>query len=614
MSALQTYPFNNSADYNKTNVEVTGSQVNLLLTENPGQVFSQEFNDDTGFTYDNTKAEFTGGLVRQKDQRPTDGVLGATYTSSKDLNWSTAGSLVGTDIGTPVLSGGKLQCFGGGNNAVRYENADIGASGNVGAIRIQYTPQYSGTPAANYNIFEFAPTSGNADRMLVLHSASGGTLRLTAYTSAGTVKYTAVAFGAAWSPVAGTEYELELNWDTIAGQVRLFVNGVLQGSMAVSSYARGNAATRLYIGAGTVYTATDAAFNDVLLFSTVQHTSGYTAGYSVPEYSFLANKVDGPNFTYTGVGTVLSVDDGSTIETGSPRYIIGGQYWNGSAWVASNGSYAQANSFAVALDNFTEFDTGGGGVLPWSVVFDNSNTQSSVDEFSVEVTGEKYFAIGHLEPVSPIPSQAVLDYTQTTEVNGSTQVKVALKIDGVLKYWNGSAWVNSNGTEAQSNNVVDFNAGLDALELGSNSEILIRWILITSSNTDTPSLSESTVEYDFGAIASEAATCLVYGYVRDLANNPLSGATVKFTLNQKTGVYAEANHNIIDKAVTVTTDVNGYFESPLIRSSEFEDEVEYQVKITGPGLNTRQTAAGAVLSFSVPDAETKDITDLLPPS
>lgn len=615
MSVSVVYPFNNTADYNKTLTEVVGGAAKLALVANPGQVFAEDFADDTGFTYDNTKAEFVAGILRQKDQRPANAVLAATYTSFKNLNWSTSGSLVATDIGTPSILSGKLQCLGGGNNAVRYESADIGASGNVGALRLKYTPNYSGTPATNYTIFEFAPVSGNNDRMLLLHSASGGTLRLTAYTSVGTVKYSAVAFGAAWSPVAGTEYELELNWDTLAGIVRLFVNGVLQGSMTVSSYARGSDADRLYIGAGTVYTAADAEFNDVMLFSTAQHTANYTPGYTVPETIYFGSKVDGPNFSYSGVGTVLSVDDGSVVEVGLPRFIVGLQYWNGSAWVVSNGTYAQANDFATALANFPTFNTGGGGILPWSVVFTDSNALSSVDEFDVEVTGQKYPALGYLEPVAALNVKELVSYLQSQTTPANTSVKVILKIDGVLKYWNGTAWVTSDGTGAQANTAADVQTNLSSLVLGVNSTIYVRWVLESSVITSTPLLEEATVEYEFGAIEVDPLTCIVHGYYKDIANQAVAGATVLFALvKQETTEYSEAQNNIIEKSVSVLTDVNGYFATPLIRSSEYQNGGKYKVTITkaADSLSTAVDSGGSDLEFLVPDAETKDITDLLP--
>jgi hypothetical protein len=614
MSIQQILPFEDEVNYTKENVEITGGSAKLSLVPHPGQVFTQLFNSDSGFTYDAAKAEFVGGVVRQKDLRPANGVLAATYSSSKNLSWSASGSLVATDIGTPVLSGGKLQCLGGGNNAVRYENADIGSPGNVGAMKIKYTPNYSGTPATNLTIFEFAPVSGNNDRMLLLHSASGGTLRLTAYTSVGTVKYSAVAFGAAWSPVAGTEYELELNWDTLAGIVRLFVNGVLQGSMTVSSYARGTDADRLYIGAGTVYPAADAEFNDAVLFSTVQHTAGYTPGYSLPETIYSGSSVALPSFAYTGVGTILEVEDSEIVEIGAPRYIVAGRYWDGLQWAISNGTYAQASPSATVIENLTSLNASGATTVPVSIVFDDSNDLSSVDSIEVTVTGERYSPTGFVEPAQAIQVQAFDGYEETSVTDADTNVGIQVKIDGILKYHNGTAWVNSDGSLAQSNTAQEVSDNITTLILGQNSSVFFRWVLSTDVANKTPELQEAVISYDFGGIETLPTTCLVWGYVRDISGAPISGAEVKFQLKRTlTTEYSEAASSIIGKPVTVLTDVNGYFEKNLIRSSEFSPEAVYTISVTKKvdKLRLSTLSSGSLLEFSVPDADNKDMTDLI---
>jgi hypothetical protein len=616
MTVQTSFSFESAVSYQLSNVQIAANKAKLALIPNPSQLFEQLFSSDSGFTYDSAKAEFTGGLVRQKDLRPTNSIVAATYTASKNLNWSQGGALTALDIGTPVLNAGKLECLGALNNAVRYENAEIGAVGAIGALKFKYTPNYSGTPATNLNLAEFAPPSGNADRMLVLHSASGGTLRLTAYTSAGTVKYSAVAFGAAWNPTAGVTYEFELNWDTIAGQVRLFVDGVLQGSMAVSSYGRSTTATRLYIGAGTVYSAADGSFDDVVLFSTVQHTSGYTPGYSLPETSYAASTVALPAFSYTGVGTILEVESSTVTEVGAPRYIIAGLYWNGSVWVASNGTYAQANTSADVVANLPSLNVTGAVNVPVSVVFTDSNTLSSVDTISVTVTGQKYSPTGYLEPIQAIQVQELISYLQTTETPVNTAVKVILKVDGVLKYHNGTAWVNSDGSEAQSNAAAELDAAFADLDLGVNSSVIIRWLLVTSSNTATPEIELATVSYDFGGIPSALLKCLVFGYLKDISDNPVSGATVRFDLVRANSTeYKEANKNVVfNPSVSVVSDVNGYFEVELVRSSEYEGtEPNYRMTVTKDSLSQDRIGAArsANLDFLVPDADQKDISDLL---
>lgn len=611
MTIEQSFIFNTPTGFNRSNVSTSATEAKLSLIPNPGQIFSELFSSDVGFTYDSARAEFNAGILRQKDLRPNSSVLAATYTSSKNLNWSSAGSLIGTDIGAPLLAAGKLSCLGGGNNGVRYESADIGASGNVGAMKIKYTPNYSGTPPTNYNIFEFAPAAGSNDRMLVFHSSTG-TLRLTAYTSVGTVKHSAVAFGGVWSPVAGTEYEIELDWDTVAGVVRLFVNGVLDGSMPVSSYARGSDADRLYVGAGAVYTATDAYFNDVILFGTVQHTVGYASGYSIPEYIYAGSKIDGPNFSYSGVGTVLSVDDGTVTEAGSPRYIIGLKYWNGSAWVDSDGSYAQANDFATALANFGSF-VASGGILPWSIVFTDSNTLSSVDEFSVEVTGEKYATDGYVEPTQPIQAMSISDYSDTRAIDsGDNDIKIVLKDDGVFKYWNGTAWVASNGTYAQSNTVAEIVANIATLDLGNNSSVFVRWNFHTDVVTLTPQLIDATISYEFGAVDIAVPTCLVYGYLKDIQGLPVASATLTFNINtKKNNVYNEGGNSIVmNQPVVVTTDAFGYFSLNLIRATSLEGVKSYKVSIAKSGITMNKNPRSDI-TFQVPDSDMQDITDLI---
>lgn len=601
MSIETTFSFDIAANFNLSNTQISGAVAKLALVPNTGQVFSQDFSSDVGFTYDNTKAEFTSGLVRQKDQRPNSAILGGKFETF-DLNWITSGSLTATQIGTPTLSGGRLSCTGGGNNAVKYSNANIG-SGNVGAFKLKYRPNYSGTPPVNTNIFEFKHPSNNNDRMLLFHGATG-VLRFTAYTSAGTIKHSAANFGGVWSPVAGTEYEIELNWDTIAGIVRLFVDGVLQGSMPVSSYARGTDATDLHIGAGIVYTVADAQFDDIILFPAVQHTAGYTPGYTLQSTIYLASTVALPAFSYTGIGTIIAVESSTFTEVGAPRYIVAGLYWNGSDWVASNGTYSQANTSAQVVANLTALNVTGASSVSVSALFDNSNSLSSIDLVSVTVTGQKYSTTGYLEPAQALQVQDLLAYTQSATIPVNSELKIAFKIDGVLKYYNGSAWVTSDGTLAQANLAADLtSAAFDSLNLGSNSSVYIRWILGSSANTVTSEISSATITYDFGGVGTDLATCLVYGYLKDVAGNPVSNATIIIGL-LKTVVtdYQEANKNLIFKpSIYVETDENGYFETNLIRSSEFgSDQPTY-----------RLVAKGLQIDFIVPDSEQKDIADLV---
>ena len=613
MSIQTTFNFDNAANFNLSNTQIQSGKAKLSIVDNPGQVFSQAFTSDSGFTYDNTKAEFVGGVVRQKDQRPTSSILGATFDTSKNFNWADFSPLTpSAERGTPTISGGKLICTGGGNTGVSYTNAAIGALGDTGTVRIKVTPNYSGTPSVNYPIFELRPTSGNNSRMVLFHGATGF-IRFTAYNSAGTIIHSAVNIGAsAWVPVAGTEYEFEFTWDTGVTTSKLYIDGVLKGATSVFTYSRGTSATILDIGSGGTYTAADASFNDLLLYSIVNHSSNYTPGYVVPGNIYAASTVVLPAFSYTGLGTIQALESSSVTETGAPRYIVADKYFNGTAWVNSNGSYAQANTSAEVLANLSSLTVQGAGSFVMKVVFTDSASQSSVDLLSVTVTGQKYSPTGYLEPVQNLEVQALLAYAQTATLPGSTTAKVILKIDGVLKYHNGTAWVNSDGSSAQANFAADLDAAFEDLVLGQNSTVFLRWVLATPSNTDTPELDEAVITYDFGGVESEPEKCLVYGYVRDIAGLPVSGATVRFDLiKANTREYKEAESNVILKNfVETTTDSNGYFEQELIRSSEYEGTGTYAISVTKDTLEASRKGSN-LLRFEVPDADTKDITDLL---
>ena len=149
----QPYLFDNPANFNLVRTALENGVGKLQLVDNPGQVFEQDFSDSSGFTFDSDLVEFVSGQAEQKDQTPANSQVAATYNSSLDLSWSKDGSLAHTKVGSPVLDAGKLSTPAG-NNAVTYTNAAISSLGQTGTVKFKFTPQYSGSPSANTNIFQ----------------------------------------------------------------------------------------------------------------------------------------------------------------------------------------------------------------------------------------------------------------------------------------------------------------------------------------------------------------------------------------------------------------------------------------------------------------------------
>lgn len=609
MSILQTFPFTDNVNYSVSNAVVEGGKAKLALVPNPGQQFAQNFNDSAGFNYNASKAEFVAGVLRQKDQRNLGAVFAANFNLGINSNWDNIAPVL---TGTPSVVGGKLDCLGAENNTgARYTSNAVRDIGQVLTVKFKFTPDYSGTPPANTSLFSIEdPASTTINSILFMHSASAGTFRMQLGDAAGQVVSVGVSNGIlnAWSPTAGQEYEFEMNFDFPNNTMRLFIDGVLHSSkLALPAIVRSNTASRVFVGAASIYQYNNGKYDDFIIFNVVQHAANFTPGYTISDYAFAGSKIDGPNFTYSGAGSVLSIDDGSVVESGAPRFIIGLRYWNGSAWVVSNGTYEQANSFSTALANLGSF-VASGGVLPWSVVFQDSNSQASVDEFNVEVTGQKYAANGYVEPAQALEVAAITELSLDILETVNSTARIILKIDGVLKYWNGSSWATSDGSFAQANTLEETNTNLSELVFGVNSTVFIRWVLTTSSNTETAEINESTVEYDFGGVETAPIRCLVYGYLKDISGQPIANAKVEFSLvKESSSNYVEANKNVILKAVgQVKSNPQGYFQIWLIRSSEYEAEALYQIKFSKGSSNISGS-----LTFSVPDAETKDISDLL---
>lgn len=615
MSVSQGYVFDTAANFtvNGAQIDETLDIGKLALIPNTGQNFLQTFDNDTGFTYDNTKAEFVGGKVQQKDTSPLNSVLGARY-GYFSANWNKSGSALATLNGSPTVVSNRLQCFG-----VQGLSYGVTNSG-VGAIKIKYKPNYTGSPSTNRNIILLANTATGHSRIALTHSPSGDNFRLGVVNSTGVNIVSTVAIGPSNINLsAANTYEIEINWDNVTGVIRLFLDGNLHGTSSPGAWTHGTGSASLYIGASpVVYNTANASFDDLIYFNAVQHTSAYTPGYTVNAALYLGSSVALPVFPYTGVGTIQAVESSSVVEAGTPRYIVGGFYWNGSAWVASNGTYSQANDSATVILQLPNLNVTGALAITVSIVFTDTNTQSNVDLISVTVTGQKYSTTGRIQPIQGIQVSEILSYSDTVTTPANTSLGRVLIVDGTPKYWDGVAWVTSDYTLLQTNTEEEINSNVSSLNLDVNTTIVPCWVLFSTSNTATSSISLSSINYNFGGVPVDASTCIVYGYLRDISGNPLAGIKLTFQLLfTSSKIYKEASNNIISpQNVNVFTDANGYFSVVLIRSSEYESATTYKTTINFKTVDSQsnviQNSSIGTLSFSVPDAVTKDITSLLP--
>lgn len=340
------------------------------------------------YTFDGAKVEVTGGKAQLKDQRPTGATLGVAYTSVIDGNWG-GGALLGTAVNGAAVAGARLDLKGGTAKYVDYAAAGNAAFANTGAIKFKLTPNYSGTPATWHAFFAISLAAGSlVNRIELRQSSSAGQLQLRMNDSDGTSIGTHTMAG--WSPVAGTTYEFEINFDFDTGATRLFIDGVQHSTTFTGTGTRTGTSALLRVG--NDYQAAEVAnfeIEDLIVFGAVQHTANYTPGYSVSEAIYA---LDDPtvltNSTVQASQLESFVSDEAAAGSDEVRWtpVVNGQamYWNGSAWVNSDSSLAQANTAADINTNAADLDLSGGKSLHFQALLhsDDGTTFPSIESYT----------------------------------------------------------------------------------------------------------------------------------------------------------------------------------------------------------------------------------------
>jgi len=562
MSLVQTINYDTPGNFifDSTKIQFTGPLAELKLKNNPSQLFNQSFASSAGFTFDASRTEFVSGVMRQVDQRPANASFGATYTSSLDGNWGN-GTLTGTALGTGHVSGGKLVCNGTGG--VQYSAVGNAQIVSVGAIKMKVTPlTLSGTTI----LWAMSEAVNSTHNYMTLYRTGTGHLHLFVANAAGAT-LTDTDLGA-WSPVSGQTYEIETNLDFTNGATRVFIDGIQFGSaITLVTAARSSSINIFNIGADETAPSTPGYFNgsfdDIEVFTTVQHTSNYTPGYSVPEFIYLTDTVVLPTFTYPGTGAIQSLDAFSTTDGNTPHYTVNGKYWNGSSWLASDESYAQSNSASVVnaqIGNLTASNT-----VVIRVIWDDSNLQMSVDDLTLTYTGQIYDTGNPtLVNTSGISASAILAFSETSSASGSDAIRYALVIQGQDTYWNGTAWVASDGSYAQANDAATVAAHVGTLSISQGVNVNIKAFLHSADGSTTPTLTQVVLTYNFEQpFPTLPNQCIVFNFLKDMigAIGSVEKAVLVVSSTQefKYGAFMIAPFQRI-----FAYDANGYVETTVL--------------------------------------------------
>lgn len=274
----------------------------------------------------------------------------ASYASDED-GIRGDGTLTGT-ISNGSVTGGKAILNAGGD--IVYTGTSK-INHRKGTIRMKYTPNYSGNPGALQAFFDFAENNAvNRDRFTVSQQTNGQ-IRAFYFDTAGSSQGTN-DFGA-WSPTAGTEYEIEISWDFTPSSeaVRVFIDGTQLGSTdnkVLTTADDITAVGHFKIGDSN----SDFDIDDLQVFNEVQHTADFTGEVprTIPVYASTDQTVS--EDTGRSVGELSGFTAVTSEPTGTSVLFnldVGGtkKWWNGSAWANSDGTSSQSNTAAVINTN-----------------------------------------------------------------------------------------------------------------------------------------------------------------------------------------------------------------------------------------------------------------------
>lgn len=571
--------------FDASKVGFAGSAAVLLLNSNPGQSFAPVL---ASSTYDSSLLELVGGVLRQKDQRPNGATFYAAWSTALNANWST-GSAVVTPANGAAVAGGVLDLSGSTNKSVTM----VGQVGNAqqGTVEFQVTPQYSGTPATEQIFYAAAAGStGNSLLTLVEHYTDGAV-----YFGVLDASGTPIVFiNAAWVPVAGHTYTFRATWDGTGG-----VNGVtIDGSSLLSSaatYTRAGTLAFTVIGIRSDIVEGNANFK---IANLATYPAAVTpASPTLTPTIYAAATAALPLFTYAGVGDVQAWVSFGESDSGTPAYTLNGKYWNGTAWSASNGSYAQASPRATVAANIAALPAA--DTVQVAVVYQASNAQSNIGAMAIGFTGQIYpTSDPTIAPNIPITMDELGGFTSTLTAGGSDGVRFFLQVGQTSQWWNGSAWAVSNGTYAQANDPATINTNGPALPISLGAFVTPVAVLHSATGATTPSLTNLHVTYDyFGPSFGQPNLCTVFGYVIDSTGAPIVGAIVTAA---PAGTFF--NQGLIQGQVPInaTTNAMGYFSLTLSETTTAAVRVTFSVKY--PGAAGKSSVLGNALIPNAPSA------------
>lgn len=607
MSITKTYDYSTPSEYQLTNAQLVGGIAKLGFVPALGQNLNQNFNASTGFVYDAANVDFSGGNVNQLNRTDSNIADYFPFNTSKNGQYFNTPPIadLGGVISTvnPKRGAGCLN-FDGASAPAGVVYNEIGGVGGFFSYEFWVRPNYSGTPVSK-QVFMAMGNNGNTQNSVgIYHDQVSGNLRIQAYDDLNvlTIDQNIIT---PWNPVAGTWYHFYLLFSAGGGDVRFFLNGTQQGgNLAPGVFVRNGTSFQVIGLESTGTAATNFAIDEFIMYGSLKYTSNFTPSTSeLPSTRCQETLVELPPLTYSGLGLIQDYEGLTTTEQNMVRYIVNGKYWNGSAWATSLGTYATASPQADVNTNLPTLVANGTNSVAVKIVFGAGNIPAWVDDLTLAVTGQQYAVAGRVKVVTGVQASSVSAFTETVVHTINTNLLYTIEQDGVEKYWNGAAWVVSDGSAAQSNTAPGLNTNLPSLPIpASNSVIKLNMYFYTNAQNESALLNANTLTYVFGAALGAPNTTVVYGMIRD-HNGTAVAATIRFKqINKLVG--EDDNNLMTNSIITATSNALTGFQCTLTPG-------DYYVDYFNDDFIVKKGRDGGKIRITVPEADPTNITDLI---
>jgi hypothetical protein len=583
MGLINTYNILSNASYDSNLIQILGSTFKLKLQE-VNTNFTENFDNDTGHTYDSDLVEFKDSKIEQKSQ--IDALCGANFNTDINLEDWSGGVVTGTAYNGAGITSGQLDLSGSENKYIDFDANNNADAQQQGCIEFDWIPKYSGAGS-----FQYLPTivqaAGNANNRIRIYHQSTLLFVAISDSTGGSI----VSFAESFSPITDTKYKISLNWDITNGATRLFVDGNQLGSTQTGTGIRSSNIGLLRIGKDLNGNGNaNFLIDNLVIYDSVQHTSNYTpSSDDIPKYKYVTSSDILPKMQYIGDGTIKLFNSLSLVYIGSPKILLdigesgNNLYWNGSTWAVSDNSYSQSTdliTFNINADTLpVDEETEG----RFTIVFPDSNTLSSVSELTANMRIEQYSTTNpKLSFTDTFDTEALLTFLSTFSQSGNDNITFTIVKDNVERYYN-SGWMVSNGIYSQSNTLTEIQNNLSTFfnesELGSH--VSVNVFFHSDTGISSPTLTDITITYDFVEIDIDSIdTTIVYGFISDYQTGSKENKTVTAILNKKQVKYKD---NIIYERefFLTTTRSNGYWELALPDTENMTEGSKYIFNING---------------------------------